>query len=298
MTDELPVTVPSTCRKPQREKVSAVVVTYNRETIVGTALAALAFCDEIVVVDKSSTDTTPRIARKHADVVLSVAWSPVVEDTRAYAVERASHPWILLLDDDECLSAQAARFVDSELRDPRADAYRFARRHYILGEHDERAYYWPEMHVQLFRKTAVELGATVHSGIRPTTQDVYDVPAGGGICVHHLSHANAAQWIEKTNRYTSQSDRLRVSADDDDLLAFAHARLDFWTAQSRAPGDSYVAAVAVLRGLYDIVDRIKSWEETRSSGVDLLAQVCRKLEATYATDLCDLALPHGVRPER
>lgn len=89
-----------------------------------------------------------------------------------------------------------------------------------------------------------------------------------------------------------------MSADGDDLLAFAHARLDFWTAQSRAIEDPYVAAAAVLRGLYDIVDRIKSWEESRSSGVDLLAEVCRKLEATYATDLCDLALPHGVRPER
>jgi len=59
------------------------------------------------------------------------------------------------------------------------------------------------MHVQLFRKTAVELGVTLHSGIRPTTHDVYDVPADGDIRVHHLSRANAARWIEKTNRYTS-----------------------------------------------------------------------------------------------
>lgn len=43
MTDELPETAPSPRRKPPREKVSAVVVTYNRKTIVGTAIAALAF---------------------------------------------------------------------------------------------------------------------------------------------------------------------------------------------------------------------------------------------------------------
>src|ERR1700677_3077727 len=38
------------------EKVSAFVISYNRAAIIGTCLRALRFADEVIVVDKSSTD--------------------------------------------------------------------------------------------------------------------------------------------------------------------------------------------------------------------------------------------------
>ena len=38
-----------------REKLSAVVVAYNRAPLIGTCLRALAFADEVIMVDKSST---------------------------------------------------------------------------------------------------------------------------------------------------------------------------------------------------------------------------------------------------
>ena len=118
---------------PARQKLSVFVVSYNRAPMLRTCLMALGFADEIIVVDKSSTDDSPAVAASLADRVISVPWSPTVEETRAFALSQCSHDWILCLDDDECLSPEAVLFIDAELRAPRADIYFLPLRHYILG---------------------------------------------------------------------------------------------------------------------------------------------------------------------
>ncbi len=221
-------------------------------------------------------------------------WSPTVEDTRAFAVAQCRHDWILLLDDDECLNPDAVRYIDQELRAPRADIYVIPLRHYVLGVHDERAYYWPEAHPRLFRRHAVAFPAKVHAGIELKSDKVFRIPFETGACIHHLSHAGAHDWIEKTNRYTSRPERARDMDGGPDILAYAHARLEHWAAQSKAPEDPYVAAVAALRAVYDIVDRVKAWEQGRGiDGATLFAQACQALEAQYADQLQTLGRPHG-----
>ena len=171
-------------------KISALVISYNRASLIETCLRALSFADELLVVDKSSNDGTAEIARSIAHRVISVPWSPVVEDTRQFAISQCAHEWILCLDDDECLSVEAARFLRDEVENPRADAYLLPQRHYILGIHDERAYYWPEYQLRFFRKNSVEVLSTVHGGIKPKTNRVYTIPPEIGACMHHLSHAS------------------------------------------------------------------------------------------------------------
>ncbi len=273
-----------------RARLSAVVVSYNRAAIIGTCLRALAFADEVIVVDKSSTDGTADIAARLADRVIVVPWSPTVEATREYAVAQCRHEWVLCLDDDECLNAAAVLYIDRELRATRADIYFIPLRHYILGQHDDRAYYWPEAHARLFRKGAVRLSPTIHGGIHLTSDQTFQIPIESGACIHHLSHASAAQWIEKTNRYTSMADRNRDQDGSADLVRYAHEQIDLWASKSTAVDDPYIAAVAMLRAVYAIVDRVKAWEQ--SCGLDgdqLFSDACRRLEAEYADRLGQFA---------
>jgi hypothetical protein len=266
-----------------RAKLSAVVVGYNRAPLIGTCLRALGFADEVIVVDKSSTDETAAIAARYADRVITVPWSPTVEETRAFAVAQCSHDWILCLDDDECLSTEAIRFIPAELKAPRADVYALLLRHYILGTHDEAAYYWPEHHNRLFRRGAISFSGTVHGGMELHTDNVLRVPPDSGIAIHHLSHQDVAQWIEKTNRYTSRLDRARVPDCGRSLARFAHARIDHWLSQTPNPAPGgYPEAVAVLRATYDLVDRLKTWEEERGlDGATAFPRLCASLDAAY-----------------
>jgi glycosyltransferase involved in cell wall biosynthesis len=273
-----------------RAPISAFVVAYNRADLLGTCLRALSFADEIVVIDKSSSDRTRAVAARHADRVITVPWSPTVEETRAHALTQCRHDWVLFLDDDECLSPEAARFLQTELEAPRADIYALPLRHYVLGVHDERAYYWPEHHVRCFRRGAVSFSGTVHAGITLLSDRLMRVAPDAGVCIHHLSHPDVAGWIERTNRYTARRDRARVSDEGTGLAAFAHARIEHWLerTQDEEP-DGYPAAVALLRAIYDMVDRLKTWEETRGlDGAVLFRQLCAELDAAHA----------GMRPSR
>jgi len=267
----------------KREKVSAFVVSFNRAAIIGTCLRALRFADEVIVVDKSSTDDTPAIAALHADRVITVPWTPTADDTRTFALAQCTHDWIVFVDDDECLSPEAVQFIQAELASPRAEIYLLPRRDYILGIHDERAYYWPEHHIRFFRRGAVEFSPTVHACVVPRSDRVLHVDAATGVCIRHLSHQDVAQWIEKTNRYTSCLDRARVEDHAADLIDFAHTRIDHWVGRTRdaTPG-GYPAAVALLRATYDLIDRLKVWEEERGlDGAARFRQICAELDAAH-----------------
>jgi glycosyltransferase involved in cell wall biosynthesis len=276
--------VPRSAANPHRPPISAFVVAYNRAHVIATCLRALAFADEIIVVDKGSTDATPAIAAALADRVIRVPWTPTVEPTRDIALSHCAHDWVLFLDDDECLNAEAVRFLDAELAAPRADVYRFPRRDYIMGRHDERAYYWPEFHTRAFRRGSVAFTATVHDGISVLSNRVHTIPADSGVCIHHLSHRDVADFVEKTNRYTSQPDRMRIASDGMGLARFAHARIDHWLARTDPCGpNAYPVAVAVLRAVYDMVDRLKAWEEEAGiDGAALFRAECARLDAASA----------------
>jgi glycosyltransferase involved in cell wall biosynthesis len=278
--------------------ISGFVVAYNRAALLGTCLRSLRFVDELIVIDKSSTDDTPRIARRHADRVITVPFSPTVEETRSLALAECRHDWIVFLDDDEMLSPAAIEFLRAPRASEAADIVSLPLRHHILGRFDERAYYWPEHHVRFFRRGAVEFGPTVHGGIQLLSDRIERIEAESPIRIEHLSHPDTAQWIERTNRYTSNANRVGIAADDATLADFAHNRIDHWLAQSRdSDRNDYQTAVALLRAIYDMVDRLKSWETQQ--GIDGVSQFqvrCAELNQAYDELERRTGIPAGMHP--
>jgi glycosyltransferase involved in cell wall biosynthesis len=263
--------------------ISGFVVAYNRAALLGTCLRSLRFVDELIVIDKSSTDDTPRIARRYADRVIKVPWSPTVEETRSFALDQCRHGWIAFLDDDELLSPEAISYLRAPRVPDGSEAVALPRRHWILGAFDADAYYWPEHQIRFFQRGAVAFGPVVHGGIEVLTDRVEQIPAGSPICIEHLSHSDTKQWIERTNRYTSRPRRVRAEPGGADMIDFAHQRIDHWMALSRnSDRNDYRAAVALLRAIYDMVDRVKSWEAQRDlDGADAFQVRCRELGRAY-----------------
>jgi glycosyltransferase involved in cell wall biosynthesis len=272
--------------------ISGFVVTYNRASLLETCLRSIRFADELIVVDKSSTDATPEIVARYADRVITVPWSPTVEATRLVAIEACHNPWVVFLDDDEMFSPGAIE----TLHGPRAegiDAIALPRRHYILGRFDPDAYYWPEHLVRCFRRGTVVFNGTVHGGVTLRTDHVERLPADSPAYIEHLSHEDTAQWIERTNRYTNEPQRVRAEAEGRALIDFAHDRIDHWLARShRTNRDDYPAAVALLRAIYDMVDRVKTWETERGiDGTRAFRERCDELNRAYD----DLQTRLGIR---
>jgi hypothetical protein len=124
----------------------------------------------------------------------------------------------------------------------------------------------------------VHRGVNIAPGAR---QKCFDT--GGPVYIQHLSHENISTWIEKTNRYTDQKDRIGTRphgslcdwAINALVVRCARAR-----AYSRDKGGDYLEAVAVLKGFYDIADGLKRWEEdTQPDGGEAFRKICAEVMA-------------------
>ena len=86
-------------------RISLNVVVYNEEARLEECLTdARPFVDEIVVVDQMSTDATPEIAQRLADVYVRDIHHGHAEPSRELAASRSSGDWLVILDADETMS--------------------------------------------------------------------------------------------------------------------------------------------------------------------------------------------------
>lgn len=252
-------------------QISAFVISYNRADILRATLTAARFADELIVVDKSSTDGSRGVATGIADRVVCLPWSPTVEGTRAEAESFCSHEWIVCLDDDEILSPACAgafrQFINAGL----GDVLRIPIKHHILGRHDDRAHYAGQYLLVLHRRGALTYTSTVHQGVYASGRQLA-LPDGADAFVTHLSHPDIASFIEKTNRYTAQFDRAGLRAPDAGIGEWAKGILS--RRLERVPATPYLETVSVLKAVYDIIDGLKRWEETQPDGHQAFAGIC------------------------
>ena len=81
-------------------KISACIITYNEADRIVDCLAALQFCDEVIVVDSGSTDETCALAAARGARVLHRDFDGY-RSQKQFAIAQASHDWVLCVDADE-----------------------------------------------------------------------------------------------------------------------------------------------------------------------------------------------------
>src|SRR5687768_9404472 len=87
-------------------KVSVLILTYNEQANLGACLAALRWCDDVLVLDSGSTDATVSIAQQWGARILSRPFDEFAAQ-RNFGLEHGAlhHEWVLHLDADEVLPA-------------------------------------------------------------------------------------------------------------------------------------------------------------------------------------------------
>ena len=83
-----------------QSRLSACIITYNEADRIEDCLRSVSFCDELVVVDSHSTDSTRDIASSLGARVIERDW-PGYRTQKQFAVDTASSDWVLCLDADE-----------------------------------------------------------------------------------------------------------------------------------------------------------------------------------------------------
>lgn len=147
-----------------REPLSVVVITRDNADTLDRCLAAVAWADEIVVLDSGSTDATPDIARRHGARVESHPFDDYGPQKQR-AIELASHDWILNLDADEVLSPGTREVIERALVAPREAGFRLPRRERMFWTVQHRLS-WRNAHLRLFdRRRARMNDVPVHAAV-------------------------------------------------------------------------------------------------------------------------------------
>jgi glycosyltransferase involved in cell wall biosynthesis len=149
--------------------ISACVITYQEEDHIADCLRSLSFCDEVLVVDSGSTDRTTKIAEgMGARVILNTPF-PGHREQKQFAVDHASHDWVLSIDADERVTDQLREEVQQLSTDQfsgDAGAYAVVRRNCYLGRFIRRGMFGPERKIRLFdRRRAHWSGTNPHDRV-------------------------------------------------------------------------------------------------------------------------------------
>lgn len=180
-----------------RTPLSGVVTTFNNAATLDACLASLALCDEIVVLDSQSTDTTVAIAQSHGARISQQPFQGYGPQKQA-AIDLARHDWVLLLDADEHLTQAGRTAIERELAAPRADGYRLPRQEWLFWR-------WahpgtrPNWQLRLFRRSCGRMNLVpVHAAPEIATRALdLDAP------FRHYGEPQLADRVDKVNRYSS-----------------------------------------------------------------------------------------------
>jgi glycosyltransferase involved in cell wall biosynthesis len=171
----------ATIREPSsgaRERVAACLIVQNEQDRLPVALASVAFCDEIIVVDGGSTDRTVEIARQAGARVIENPW-PGYARQRNVAIDASTCEWVLEVDADERVSPVLRRSIEALLakRGGGPDIAVCALRNRFLGGVLGPSAKYPAYRSRLFRRGVYrhDQSRAVHEGLekaeRPTILD-------------------------------------------------------------------------------------------------------------------------------
>lgn len=179
--------------------ISGLVITFNEAKNIGKCIDALfKVCDEVIIVDSMSTDNTVAIAESKGAKVVSQSFLGDGPQ-RTHGLQFCKNDWILNLDADELLDADAEKFiVDKKYVEGGYDAFSFRVKNFLDDELIDFSGWYPDFKVRFFnKKTAAPSTSKVHQKIVATNEKKVNVH------ILHYGWDSFEQIIAKKNQYST-----------------------------------------------------------------------------------------------
>ena len=189
----------------QKTPLSVVIIALNAASQIEACLKSAAFADEIVVVDSGSRDDTREIALKYGARVLHQEWLGFGLQKK-FAVEQASHDWVLCLDADERVSAELRAQIETLRSGGFAECagWSIPRITDYFGRFLRHGNAYPDRLIRLFdRRRGGWIGGEIHENTRVTGRV--------GRLHGHLEHFSYRSLTDHHNRMARYADLMARS---------------------------------------------------------------------------------------
>jgi glycosyltransferase involved in cell wall biosynthesis len=190
--------------------VSVLIPVKNEAENLRRCLPALAWADEVFVVDSQSTDDTATVAAEYGASVVPFHFNGSYPKKKNWALETLSfrNEWVLIVDADEVVLPELAAEIDRRIEQDEADGYYLNSRYYFLGRRIRHCGYSSCWNLRLFKH---RLGRYERmpdeTGGRCGDNEAHEhVELTGRVLrldneLEHHAYPTIATWVEKHNRY-------------------------------------------------------------------------------------------------
>ena len=193
-----------------KARVSVIVPVKNEAENLRRCLPALAWADEVFVVDSGSTDETCRVAADHGAKVVQFQFNGSFPKKKNWALDALPfrNEWVLIVDADEVVVPPLAEEIARRITADEADGFYLNMKYFFLGRRIRHCGYAEAWNLRLFKH---RLGRyermPVTAGVQTGDNEAHEhVELNGRVArlVHELDHhayPSIAVWVEKHNRY-------------------------------------------------------------------------------------------------
>lgn len=208
---------------PRSVPVSVMIPAKNELANMRECLESVAWADEVVVVDSSSTDGTVELSREMGATVIDFKWNGRFPKKKNWAIENVpwKNDWLLILDADERITPALAREIAARVAAPgKTVGYYINRRFMFLGGWLRHCGYYPSYNLRLFlhkvgRYEKLEVSGDTRSGDNEVHEHVLvdGGEADGRVRflkndMLHFAYPSIDVWVEKHNRYSNWEARV------------------------------------------------------------------------------------------
>lgn len=210
------------CRPPT---IAGVVLTLNEEFDLNRCLASLSWCDDLLVLDSGSTDSTRDIAISHnARFITHIQPQPfLITDQRNWALNHCdiTCDWVLFLDADEEISPHLMHEILFAISQNNKNAFELTPRYWFLGKWLKRTQGYPNWHPRLLRR------GTIHfeGGVWESFSSQVGVSRIYTPYEHYAFSKGLDDWIDRHQRYSTwDSKQIHEYNNSPSSNTYAHTR--------------------------------------------------------------------------
>ena len=183
------------------QKISVIITTFNEAEHIQGVLESVQWADEVIVVDSFSTDETVELAAKFPNKILQRKYKGPA-DQKNWAIPKATHDWILILDSDERVTSELRDEITSLFQKPfEKDAFWIPRQSFFMGKKVKYSGWQGDAVIRLIHKKCRYNSVQVHEEVMTEGIKVGRLKNK----LEHYTYKDLDHFLAKMQRYSDWS---------------------------------------------------------------------------------------------